>query len=283
MDPVRQFYEEIYLRHPSAAEQRGGASDIWRSLAPFRQQNWQLDLPSDYYESLMPDPFIAGPRPGYSPTATESNLPNLAVTVCFKRRLSKKTMLLYVDMVGNWLTSIKRQGIFGEGPIAPVTPAEVVFQNPRAQFRIDAQHSGQNTLNWFVLSALHFGIDVAAITTVVFDSEENLDQLFPPIKVKDIIKIPLELPASTKPRGETPTELCSQAPRLEKSGTNHLRLVGSDEGEEAARWPSDCSPFTEFLRTFPFFTRPYFEWDAFTVTIYFGRVPSLKNRTLFVS
>jgi hypothetical protein len=203
------------------------------------------------------------------------------VTVCFKRRLSNKTMRLYVKMVSDWLASVALQGIFGEGSIIPVAPAEVIFQNPRAQFRVDAQHSGQNTLNWFVLNALHFGIDVAAITTVVFDSEENLDQIFPPTKGKDIIKIPLELPVSTEPRVETPTELCTQAPRQEKSETNHLRLVGSDEGEEGARWPSDCSPFTEFPSDLPLFTRPYFEWDAFIVTIYFGRVPSPEEQDSF--
>ncbi len=206
----------------------------------------------------MPTPFIAGPC-GNTPRPLESRLERLAITSVFKRRPSRKTMRLYTEMVGDWLASVKLNGIFGEGGITPVQPAEMVFWSNGAQFYVDAQKSGQNTLNWFILKALDFGMEVTAINVVLLDSDEHVESWLGSMTGK-ITRLPIDSGTG--------------------AGRQSIRIT-TEEEVVSSKLPGDCVPFDGVASQLRFFARPYFEWDALTITVYFGRDPRSEDQDEF--
>ena len=52
---------------------------------------------------------------------------------------------------------------------------EVEFRGRVAQFRVNASRSGQDTLNWLLLSVLNFGYAVSQVSNLIFNQEKNLD------------------------------------------------------------------------------------------------------------
>jgi hypothetical protein len=61
----------------------------------------------------------------------------------------------FAELVGRWLGSVRGEGVFGEGPVRAISN-QIEFYRRAAQFRIDAARSGQNTVNWLILSIVAF-------------------------------------------------------------------------------------------------------------------------------
>lgn len=80
---------------------------------------------------------------------------DLLVTVVFHRRLSKRLRAEFTSLIVRYVDSVRLRGAFGEGPVS-LACSEIDYYTRVAQFRIDASRSGQNTINWLILSILAF-------------------------------------------------------------------------------------------------------------------------------
>src|SRR5262245_11707727 len=169
-DAGDRFHRMVFKGRPLSSQA------VYRSLAPFGPARYVLLYPRRYWDSLVRPTggsFACGTNVG-PPTANEFKLESLALTVRFKRRPNTEVREQFTRMIMDWLSSVRDHGIFEEGPMIRAQPY-VEFQGLRARLRVDARASRQHTLNWFVLNALHFGIERWPITLIFIDAEEILD------------------------------------------------------------------------------------------------------------
>jgi hypothetical protein len=163
------------------------------------------------------------------------------------------------NMIIDWSTSVSQCGMFGEGPMALVSP-DVEFQGLRAQFRVDGRGSGQHTLNWFILKALDFGIETFPLTRICFADEETIDERLGPA-VGKLTKLPLE--PATAPEGKLSVEL----PAKPESDPPNL--------------PEDCVLQTQSEWALSVYVRPREEWDDWRVTVFFTVQPTSEQKQTF--
>jgi hypothetical protein len=148
--------------------------------------------------------------------------------------------------------------MFGEGPISNTSP-NVEFQGLRAQFRVDARASGQHTINWFVLKAIQFGIDVAPVSLILFAAEESLDRACP--AEGKAVSVSLE---RTDANFGVPKEILHS---LDESLTSRL--------------PRDCVPRSDPISKLRLFNRPFEDSEDWRVAVFFTVQPSRQQRKLF--
>ena len=160
---------------------RNGLLDcgIWqphgfRGIEPFSRNIYRLYYTTDYRERLGELDFgVIFPAICSHPTK-DYELDNLLITVGFNRKPSEDVRHRFAISLGEWFRLVRQQGMFGEGPIEKVSN-EVEFRGRVAQFRVNASRSGQDTLNWLLLSVLNFGYAVSQVSNLIFNQEKNLD------------------------------------------------------------------------------------------------------------
>ena len=193
-----------------------------------------------------------------APTPGEFELADLSVAVVFRGRVGKGVRRAFVDAVAAWGRAAVERGAFHDGPIRLASPG-VTFVGTRAQFRIDASRSGQDTLNWLSLVMLDFGYEAHPISSVNFaHSDAELDAMFGPPSAAPIL---VPFPA---------TPLASELPA---------------EGEAAGMYvPLGARPHGSLhSKSFRVLELPVNEWDSFVSTVYFARNPRSEERRRFVA
>jgi hypothetical protein len=255
-DAGEKFYREVLHR-------RGGgfiAKCWYRSLGAFGPGRFSLAVPKSYVEQFDPEVLFVGNADVDEPTPSEFQLESLAITTRFRRRPAKEMQQRFRAMIMDWLASVSRRGMFGEGPITLASP-HVEFQGLRSQFRVDGRGSGQHSLNWFILKAVDFGIEVFPITRICFANEETMDQRLGPA-VGKITKLPFG--PATSQEGELSVELPT-SPQLERS------------------WlPDDCVLQTQSEWALSVYERPRQEWEDWRVVVRFTDQPTAEQRKTFV-
>jgi hypothetical protein len=254
-DAGQKFYQEVLYRVSGRLIRK-----CWyRSLGAFGPGRFSLAIPKSYDEQFDPEVFFAGNADVDAPTPGEFRLDSLAITTRFWRRPRQEMQQRFRTMIVDWSVSVSRVGIFGEGPMA-LASSHVEFQGLRAQFRVSALGSGQHTLNWFILKALEFGIEVFPITRICFADEEMLDKRLGPA-VGKIWTLPFE-PAPTGQdvvSVELPTAPESDAPNL----------------------PADCVLRTQSEWALNIYDRPRQDWDDWRLAVYFTVQPTSEQKQTF--
>lgn len=160
---------------------------IWQphgfgGLEEFRKgtTSYMLFYTRDYRESLGALDFsVVFPAIVSDPTR-DYDLKNLQISVGFKRKVSQKTRRLFLESLKKYFDSVSKAGMFNEGPLRLASP-EIAFRDRLAQFRIDASSSGQDTLNWLLITVLNFGYSTSLVEQFVFDHDKNLERFTGPI------------------------------------------------------------------------------------------------------
>jgi hypothetical protein len=151
---------------------------IWQpkgfgGLKPLSEKGYALWYTTDYREGLGELDFnIIFPSMWTCPT-NDYHLESLLISIGFKGKPSPEIRLRFAASLEQWFRSMSREGVFGEGPINPISRT-LEFRGRLAQFRIDASRSGQDTLNGLLLLGLEFGYEVSPVSDFVFDHEEKL-------------------------------------------------------------------------------------------------------------
>jgi hypothetical protein len=146
---------------------------MFRSLAPFRPRLYRLVYTHDYSRLLGGEAdFVAGSADGKPELPGERVLDDLGVTVVFRRRASREVMKRLATVIREWARTVSNQGMFGEGPASLVSP-QMAVDGRQASFRVNVESSGQNTLNWLILTILQFGHEVAPVHGVLFADEDS--------------------------------------------------------------------------------------------------------------
>jgi hypothetical protein len=170
-----------------------GEGGIWQpkgfgGLEPLSDKGYSLWYTTDYREGLGELDFsVVFPSMWACPT-TDYRVENLLISIGFKRTPTRQIRSRFVAAMEHWFRSVSQHGVFGEGPIKPVL-AQLDFRGRLVQFRIDVTQSGQDTLNWLLLSALNFGYEVSAVSDFMFDHEKQVQSFldFPiPNKVESL-------------------------------------------------------------------------------------------------
>ena len=174
----------LKLRSLLIKEQLFASGGIWggpsfASVEPFPRKSYKVWYTAEYAESLGEIDFnVIYPRMHTFPTS-DYQISNLLITVVFKRRPSQKTKHKVAEFLSAWFQSVTDVGLFGDGPIRKVSE-DVLFRGERAQFRLDGSRSGQDTLNWLLVSVLNFGYEVSAVEQFVFNHEKQLKAFLGP-------------------------------------------------------------------------------------------------------
>ena len=160
------------------------------ALEPFPHKLCALWYTTDYREALGELSFtVVFPGMRTCPTK-DYQLENLQISVLFKRKPTPEVRQRFATCLGDLFHSVSSQGMFGDGPIKPMS-RELEFRGPLAQFRVDASRSGQDTLNWLLLSVLNFGYEVSAVQQFFFDHERQIESFTGRISGKvEYISIP---------------------------------------------------------------------------------------------
>ena len=167
----------LKLRSLLIKEQLFAHGGIWggpafESVEPFSRKAYKMWYTVEYAESLRDDFNVIFPRMHTFPTS-DYQISNLLITILFKRKPSQKVKKQFGEFLGQWFQSVANLGLFGEGPITKASD-EVTVRGQVAQFRLDASKSGQDTLNWLLVSVLNFGYEVSAVEQFVFNHEKQL-------------------------------------------------------------------------------------------------------------
>lgn len=158
-----------------------GQPTSYRSLTPFPDKIHMLYFTRDYSESLGDLGFVAA-FPGIGGKKIEDfRIDNLLITVVFYKTLGKELKTRFATYLGDWFKSVSFQGLSGEGPIKP-TGHHIEFRGRIAQFRMDVSQSGQDTLNWLLVSTLNFAHEFIPVTDFIFDNDGQIERFIGPIK-----------------------------------------------------------------------------------------------------
>lgn len=255
---------------------QGGASFI--SLSPFPARVIGLALWGEFVKKYEGGHLRIQPGTVPLPIDGKANGPieNLPVTVAFHRRFSKKTRQELAELIAAYLASVHSEGLFSEGPITKASD-EIRFYPRVAQFRINASRSGQNTINWLILSLVAFS-NVNVVTEIHFRERLNMQWTFEryfELSEKDLVKV-----AVPEMSGTARATLAAPSP-------HGARVLPSDEEPKAE--PLDTSelpsgtPYPGVASEhFPVLTTPRFSRENSEVTIYFEQLPRAGERGPFV-
>lgn len=168
----------------------GGLEEFTRGL-----KGYMLFYTRDYREGLGELDFsVAFPGMLSQPTK-DYKLHDLQISVGFKRKASSKTQRSFVQCLEKYFVSVSKAGVFDEGPLRLVSK-EIEFRGHVAQFRVDASASGQDTLNWLLITALNFGYATSAVTDFIFDHDKDLERITGPIP-SDVQRVAISVPDPT--------------------------------------------------------------------------------------
>lgn len=186
-----------------------GVAGVWqpKGFGGFKEFGGKLCIvwyTNDYRESLGEEDLqIRSPNEAVWPIPPSYQLHDLLITVVFRRKPSKEVQIRFADCIRIWSQEVAIRGLNGEGAIKLVT-SEIEFRKKLAQFRIDASRSGQDTLNWLVLSVLNFGYAVSLVSDFFFDQEQNtvlmLEGIHRPLEIAfgEATKVPIIFPSGNK-------------------------------------------------------------------------------------
>jgi hypothetical protein len=259
-DASESFYKQVLQRSG------GFAQSTYRSLAAFAPARFLLAYPYKLFDQAEVVGFGVGNSYAVRPAPSEFNLQSLALSICFKRRANDEVRKGYAALVLDWFASVRERGIFGEGPMAHLS-SELSFQGLVAQFRVDASLSGQHTLNWFILKALEFAMEVSTLTRITIAEEEYLDKITLGGRVGKVISLALD------PNDRRNDDLGQQEPDVEDP-------VGHVLSNERIL-PKDCVPLKEPVGKLSLFKRPRDEWDNWKVEVHFTVSPGSAQRKIF--
>ena len=146
---------------------------FFSSLPPWPRRNHTLVTTAKYQRRQG---FLVIPiNLDHDSYPTDLDLSDLPVTVGFMRPLRPAQAESLRDTLVDWVRRLEGRGIRGDGPVHLVPPG-IDIHGRRAQFRVDASSTGQDTLNWLILTLLGLGIRVAPVHQVVFDDVANLQR-----------------------------------------------------------------------------------------------------------
>ncbi len=153
---------------------------------------------------------------------------SIPVTIVFRRRLTAKMRDQLVQLLARWAASVRRQGVFGDGPML-IPDNRVEWFDRRAQFTLDVSRSGQYTLNWLILCLVSYSY-INVIFDISFLTRDLVDEEYGPSRGKlSVAEIP-ELPDSDG------SDCC-------------LWHLGDPEFDELAQcWSERHSPATQVAR-----------------------------------
>jgi hypothetical protein len=174
------------------------------SLEPFPKKVCRIYYTKDYSEELGDLGFVIAFPSMWKCETKDYRLEDLMISVGFYRIPSDDVKSRFMVCLSDWFQSVSQQGLFGEGPINQVSK-ELEFRGRLAQFRIDVSRSGQDTLNWLLLTVLNFGYAVSAVTDFIFDHEKQIERFVGPIssKVEKLKFHPLDAVKPTSKRVST--------------------------------------------------------------------------------
>jgi hypothetical protein len=234
---------------------------VVRTLGPFVPKRFYwIQYPPDYQDRLKTEcSFFGGESTVSSPAPGEFDLANLSVAVLFRGRVGKGVRRAFTDAVAAWGRAAAQGGAFEDGPVT-LASTGVTFTGARAQFRIDASRSGQDTVNWLTLTILDFGYDVHPVTDVRFGHTcSELDTIFGAAKGE---RVTVEFSGDSTPAG----------PRAD--------VAASPATYVPPEAKADASVQSKHFRVL---TLPINEWDSFVATVYFADSPGVESRRDFVA
>ena len=255
-DVSKRFYGQVLQRCG------GFVQCAYRSLAAFAPARFVLAHPYKLFDDAGEKAFAVGNSHAVRPAPSEFNLQSLALSICFKRRANDKVRKEYAALVLEWF----ERGIFGEGPMAHLS-SNLDFQGLVAQFRVDASSSGQHTLNWFILKAIDFALEVSTLTRITIAEEEYLDTITLGGGVGKVISLALHPnDRENDDRGEQPPDVDDSVGHV----LSNERIL-----------PRDCVPLEEAVSKLSVFKRPRDEWDNWKAEVHFTVSPDGVQRKLF--
>jgi hypothetical protein len=149
---------------------------FFSSLPSFPRRTHSMLVSAKYQRRLMGFTFGVMPIKWERDSSPASlDLSNLTVTAAFVRPLRQTQAASLRDTLVDWSRCLGGRGILRDGPVRLIS-AGINVHDRRAQFVVDANLGGQDTLNWLVLTLLSFGIKVFPIFGVVFDDVARLDR-----------------------------------------------------------------------------------------------------------
>ena len=137
----------------------------FRAVSAFPMRGYILFYPRKYQDAVGRLEFTPGLRVAQPPLVDEMNAENLQLSVEFKRCPSLRAREQFVALCDKWFTSTSDVGIFDDGPLRLMKAVE--FSRKSGILEIDASLTGQDTLNWFMLSVLSFSVATSVIVTSV--------------------------------------------------------------------------------------------------------------------
>jgi hypothetical protein len=257
------------------------ASASFASLSPFPVRYIGLTLWGEFVKQYEGGRLRVQPSTIPQPVDGKVNGPieNLPVTIAVRRRFSKQTRQQFADLVGKFLASVRSEGMFGEGPISRVS--EVIDFFPRvAQFRIDASRSGQNTINWLILSLVEFS-SINCVTEIHFTEQLNaqwtLEQYFELSKDK-LVKVPIpEISLSC----ENVEQKINSADIKELKPCAKEEIHIDEESENEIENHASTPYAAVSSDYFPVLQTPFLVPDDLTITVFFEELPKSGERQPF--
>ncbi len=273
---LEQVSRAFWIKHPLSGEQiLGGA--FYVSLSPFPLTTIDLSFFGEFVRKYETGCVRVRPvLPVSRPTVEENPIDDLHVTVIFLRRLSKDSRRRFADLVSNWLSSVGGAGIFDEGPIRQIS-SKIDYYPRCARFKIDASRSGQNTINWLIVSILHFNA-VNLVTDVLLvrrnDDGRLLDEVYSQQDPK-LIRLPIPIENSVMRSLDTST------------GEQSSRSIGiQDEMDKPAdsdsHVPLEARSYeSQQSELFRILALPDWQLENLETSVYFEEFPAAEERTLF--
>lgn len=223
----------------------------WRHIATFAARRYTLAYGCDYQQQLGEQRLLFYPGPYNVPTELEGRLHQLQTVVVFRRKPARQAMSAFASALRQWHNSVRQAGMAGDGPIRSISQ-HVEWRGRAALFAIDASASGQDTLNWLIVSLVHFGTE-HLIEAIHFANPEP-ERLFPWMRSHEPIRvgIPAEVPVGVAPVARA------------QASTPH---------------PSSISPHPLISsQRFPVVLSPHYQWEDLLVSVRLGNPVGLRQR-----
>jgi hypothetical protein len=160
-------------------------------LEEFSNKIYRLYYTTDYDEKVEESGLVIAFPAMWKAQTRDYDVKNLLISVAFKKNPSSDVQNRFAKHLGEWFQSVSKQGVFGEGPVK-LNSSAIKFQGRLAQVRIDACQSGQDTLNWLLLTVMNFAYVTIPVTDFIFDRDKQIEATIGAISGK-IKEIPIPL------------------------------------------------------------------------------------------
>lgn len=149
------------LRDPAAylnwTSRLGGWT--YSSLACFPEKLYSIYYYGDFVKKIptghIPIRTADTARRGNDAVFAEAPPDRLLVSIGFERCPAREKRDALVHAITSWYSSVKTRGVFNEGCVR-LASRDIEFCDRLAHFRIDVTGTGQNTVNWLIISLLAF-------------------------------------------------------------------------------------------------------------------------------